>query len=188
MFDDWKACGVKGGRGARVAEQSVLLCPIPVGLTLRRRPGPEPPSDPAAPGAGRRARSPSLCLAVLPAVGAVGTRFFFSKTEACSLPAPLEMEVNSTNNRSTQGPSACGATLPLAASPAGLEGLPGLPSAPPDPAPCDLPFPSQEQTESPSSSEPWRPGPPPRPFQKAQHARKKSHTGEGVLPQPDRTF
>ncbi|CAM9875364.1 unnamed protein product [Rangifer tarandus platyrhynchus] len=94
---------------------------------LRRRPGPEPPSDPAAPAAGRRARSPSLCPAVLPAVGTVGTRFFFSKTEACSLPAPLEMEVNSTDSPSTQGPSACGAALPLAASPAGLEGLPGCP-------------------------------------------------------------
>ena len=41
---------------------------------------------------------PRCARLFLPAVGAVGMCFLFSKTEACGLPAPLEMEVNSTNN------------------------------------------------------------------------------------------
>lgn len=153
----------------------MLLCPIPTGLTGG---GGRALSRPRTPQRlGWKAGTVSLPVPGCSSCScAVGTRFFFSKTEACSLPAPLEMEVNSTNNPSAQRPGACGAALPLAASPSGLEGLPGLPSAPPDPAPRGLPFPSQERTESPSSSEPWRPGPRPGP------SRKHSVPGRSLTP------
>lgn len=58
--------------------------------------------------------------------------------------------------------------MPLAASAAGLEGLQGrggLPSAPPDPALRGLLF-LLRSGQSPSSSEPWWPGPRPGPSRK----------------------
>lgn len=68
--------------------------------------------------------------------------------------------------------------MPLAASAAGLEGLPGgggLPSARPDPTLRGLPF-LLRSAQSPSSSEPWWPGPRPGP------SRKHSVPGRSLTP------
>lgn len=78
--------------------------------------------------------------------------------------------------------------MPLATLLRGLEGLQGrggLPSAP-DPA-LEASFSFSGGGQSPSSSEPWWPGPSPGPSRK-HSVPGRPYTGKGVLSQSDRDF